>query len=142
MTAHHRQSSPPYRRFTLVELIAGLIVMAIAAAIFAPFLQGILQETIAAPEPVQQANRLLTIMERISDDYDRAPTLRADLTLFRSKILQNPSPYGTDFSVLECSYVRFVNGQEVVGDENDSLKVAIANSGNVLIGIFPKGNSE
>ncbi|MDX9980751.1 MAG: type II secretion system protein [Lentisphaeria bacterium] len=142
MTARKRQPSPSPRRFTLVELIAGLIVLAVAAAIFAPFLQGILQKTVAAPEPVQQANLLLTVMERISDDYDRDPTLRADLTLFRSKILQSPSPYGTDFSVLECSYVRFQNGQEVAGDENDSLKVAIANSGNVLIGIFPKGATE
>jgi type II secretory pathway pseudopilin PulG len=141
MSPSIRQSSPDRRRFTLVELIAGLIVLAIAAAIFTPFLQGVLQETIAAPEPVQQANDLLSVMERISDDYERDSTLRADLTLFRSKILQNPSPYGTDFSVLECSYVRFQDGQEVPGDENDSLKVAIANSGNVLISIFPKGGS-
>lgn len=142
MSPSTRQSGPLPRRFTLVELIAGLIVLAIATAIFAPFLQGILQKTVAAPEPVQQANRLLTVMERISDDYDSDPALRADLAAFRSKILQSPSPYGTGFTVLECSYVRFQNGQEVAGSADDSLKVVIANSGNLLVGIFPKGVSE
>lgn len=143
MPAPHRQASPPpARRFTLVELIAGLIVLAIAGAIFAPFLLGVLQQTNRAPQPVQDANRLLTVMERIAQDYEQDESLRGDLNLFRNRILQDPSPYGTGFTVVETGFVRFQNGQEVSGTANDNLKVVIANEGNILAAIFPKGDSE
>jgi Tfp pilus assembly protein PilE len=125
------------RRFTLVEMIAGLVVLAVVGAIFFPFLMGILQKTNDAPQPVIEANELVAVMEKIGNDYDTNAALRQDLSLFRSRILADPSPYGTGFEVVECIYVRFENGEEKPGDVNDCLKVVIANEGNTLTGVFP-----
>lgn len=133
------RNAPPSRSFTLVELIAGLLVLAVLAAIFVPFLEGTLHKTADVQQPVQLENELLTVMERIADDYDQNLSLRSDLPLFRSRILQAPSPYGTGFTVVECTYITFVNGVETAGTADDNLKVVIANDGAVLASVFPKG---
>jgi len=128
----------PRQPFTLVELIAGLLLIAVLAAIFVPFLDGILHKTVDAQRPVQLENELLTVMERIAHDYDQNPALRTDLTLLRSRILQTPSPYGTGFIVVQCAYIAFQNGAETVGTADDNLKVVIANDSALLAGVFPK----
>ena len=129
----------PRRPFTLVELIAGLLVIAVLAAIFVPFLEGTLHKAADAQQPVQLEHELMTVMERIADDYDQNPSLRSDLTLLRSRILQTPSPYGTGFTVVECAYITFENGVEAAGTAADNLKVVIANDGAMLASVFRKG---
>ena len=126
------------RGFTLVEILAGLIVLAVIGAIFAPFLLGTLQKTNTAAEPAQAENRLLAVMERIGDDYDQNQAYRTDLAAFRARILQDPSPYGTGFTVVQCQFIAFANGSEVAGSADDCLKVVISNGGSVLAGVFPK----
>lgn len=137
-TNRPRSDSSPRLPFTLVELIAGLLLIAVLAAIFVPFLNGILHKTVDAQRPVQLENDLLTVMERIADDYDRNQALRADLTLLRSRILETPSPYGTDFTVVACTYIAFQDGAEIAGTADDNLKVVIANASAVLASVFPK----
>lgn len=142
MACPNSQASPSARhRFTLVELIAGLIMLAVIGAIFAPFLHGLLQKTSDAPTPVQEGAQLVAVMERIANDYDRDASLRTDLALLRDRILAEPSPYGSDFEVVECSFVRFENGQETSGSATDNLKVVIANGSTILASVFPKGGS-
>jgi hypothetical protein len=125
-----------------VELIAGLIVLAVIGALFVPYLHGILQKTNDAPQLVIEANKLVTVMESIGNDYDTDAALRQDLSLLRDRILAEPSPYGTDFTVVECAYVRFENGMEVPGDVSDCLKVVISNSASLLLGVFPAEASD
>ena len=126
------------RQLTLVELLAALILISILGAMLTPFLQGILQQTNTAPAQTEAAIDLLTIMERIEDDYESDDALRADLEAFRNRILEDPSPYGTDFSVDTCSFMTFVDGEEVPGDSNDILKVTISNEGSILVQLFTK----
>jgi type II secretory pathway component PulJ len=130
------------RRFTLVEMIAGLVVLAVIGAIFFPFLMGILQKTNDVPQPVVEANELVAVMEMIGNDYDTNAALRQDLSLLRSRILADPSPYGTGFQVVQCSYVRFDDGAEQPGDASDCLKVVLANDGSTLAAVFPAEGSE
>jgi len=126
------------RQLTLVELIAALILISVLGAMLTPFLQGILQQTNTAPAQTGAAIDLLTIMERIENDYESDAALRADLEAFRDRILEEPSPYGTDFSVDTCSFITFVDGEEVPGATNDILKVTISNEGSILVQLFTK----
>jgi Tfp pilus assembly protein PilE len=136
------QSQLPIQRIrrplTLVELIAALILISILGAILAPFLQGILQQTNTGPAQTAAAIDLLTIMERIENDYESDAELRMDLEVFRDRILEDPSPYGTDFSVEACSFITFVDGEEVASDSSEILKVIISNEGSILAQLFTK----
>jgi type II secretory pathway pseudopilin PulG len=132
-------------RFTLVELIAVLILLSVTGAVFATFIQGLVRSSAAAPLQVQLANDLLATMEKISDDYDNTPSFRTDLSVFKAHLETDPSPYGDTFDLVQCRYVKFVDNQEQVWSEGDPedrcLKVVIANQASMLAGVFPEGDS-
>ncbi len=133
-TANHRVS----RRLSLIELIITLVLVSLLGALLVPFLHGILQQTNTASAETEASIDLLTVMERIAHDYDSDAELRADLALFRERILEDPSPYGTGFEVVACDYIRLEDGTEAPGGPDDILKVVIGNTNSVLIQLFPK----
>jgi hypothetical protein len=110
----------------------------------APFLQGSLQKTNTLPVPVQQANLLLEVMEKITNDYELST---ANLEPLRLKLTTSPSDFGDNFEVVECGYIVFDTDRNEVGltdtegaaNSDACLKVVIQNEWSVLGTIFPKG---
>jgi type II secretory pathway pseudopilin PulG len=131
-------------QISLVEVIIGLVLIAIVGAIVAPFLQGSLQKTNTLPVPVQQANLLLEVMEKITNDYELST---ANLEPLRLKLTTSPSDFGDNFEVVECGYIVFDTDRNEVGltdtegaaNSDACLKVVIQNEWSVLGTIFPKG---
>lgn len=126
------------RHLSLVELIITMVLVSLLGVLLVPFLHGILQKTNTAPAETEASIDLLTIMERIAHDYDSDAELRSNLALLRTRVMADPSPYGTGFEVVECDFIKFRNGTEARGGASDILKVAISNQNSMLIQLFPK----
>ncbi len=125
------------RRFTLVEVLTVLIVIGIFAGLIAPYAGGILRRTTEPSMQLREANRLVTVMERIQHDYENNPALRGDLAAFRTKILGVPVEYG-QYIVVACNFITFdANGNEIAGTATDLLKVALRNDAAFMTMLFP-----
>jgi type II secretory pathway pseudopilin PulG len=121
---------------SLVDLVVALVLFGLLAAAVVPYVSGILRRTIDPVRQAQAASALVQVAERIASDYERDPSLRSDLAALRDRIVNRTGNYGSYDSVV-CTYVRLDTGNEVAGGVNDVLKVTLANSGAVMVLLFP-----
>ena len=104
--------------------------------VVAPFIAGSLKRITDGMLQSRASVDLLSVAERISDDYESTLALRRNLTMFRDRIVNRTGGYG-DYDRVECSFVRFDGGAEAVGVATDALKVTVANKGAVFTLLFP-----
>lgn len=99
--------------FTLIEIIVGITVLAIAAAMMVPFFGKALTQSPAPIANLQQATSLQAVMENIISDSDNSflfngqksgPTSCADLQTLQTRINASPSTYGT-YTVVQNGFI-------------------------------------
>jgi prepilin-type N-terminal cleavage/methylation domain-containing protein len=97
--------------FTLIEIIVGITVLAIAAAMMVPFFGKALTQSPAPIANLQQATSLQAVMENIISDSDNSflfngqksgPTSCADLQTLQTRI--NGLSYGT-YTVVQNGFI-------------------------------------
>jgi prepilin-type N-terminal cleavage/methylation domain-containing protein len=130
---HARQSG-----FSLIEIIAALVVVGLMAALLLPLTGTGLRGELDQDSRLQQAEDLRSRMDgwlHTHRDPD-APANGADMVAFRQLILDSSLPAGTSIESLE--WIRFdAAGQPVPGTDEDILKVTLTNGQSRLSSFFP-----
>lgn len=132
--------SPRVRQsgFTLIEIIAALVVVGLMAALLLPLTGTGLRGELDQDSRLQQVEDLRSRMDgwlHTHRDPD-APVNGADMAAFRELILDSALPAGTSIESME--WIRFdAAGQPVPGTDEDILKVTLTNGQSRLSSFFP-----
>lgn len=131
------------RGFTLIEIIATILVVAILGALlFQYFGEGFLRSS----RPIERLNQTLKlqqVIENINEDYERSAKTEAYIdTILRVNIgnagTDQDNPYGK-YRVVDNHFIKFVAEQEnptAAGDPKNTLKVTLENEMNQSMTIF------
>jgi prepilin-type N-terminal cleavage/methylation domain-containing protein len=128
--------------FTLVEVIATLLVTAILGAIFIQFMGTAMSKSVRSVEMVQGEASAEAVLERINADY--VLKMNQDNTTALGLIktdIDNKTVYGNNVT---ASYIVFVGGTEVpdlVGPYR-TLKVTVAAAGNDVVTLFTRSRRD
>ena len=133
--------------FTLIEIIATVIVMGILAAFFINFMGTALTDSWRSVELVADEARAEGLMEMIIADYvermnDNNPdTALSRIVSRRESFYENDPDYGMPVTM---GYIRFNNGVEEVdtAGENRNLKVTVESPGYSLTTILTESRTD
>ena len=140
--AAQRSRGPPRgRRFTLVEVIAALILVAVLGALLIPFFGMVSRRSADAALRLPATARLMTLMENINAAYEQ--DYHDHLADLQQELATHSAAFGIDgisFTVVTNEFVTFsADGEEQNGGtDTDTLRVTLrAPSGERLTALFP-----
>jgi prepilin-type N-terminal cleavage/methylation domain-containing protein len=132
--------------FTLIEIIATVIVMGILAAFFINFMGTALTDSWRSVELVADEARAEGLMERIIAEYvelinDNNPATALPAILGNESAYESDPDYGMPVTM---GYIRFNNGVEEVDTtgENRNLKVTVESPGYSLTTILTESRTD
>ncbi len=133
-----RSRSKASRGFTLIEVIATVIVAGIMGAIFIQFMGTAMSRSSRSVEIVRGEAAAEAVVERIVADYVEKMNADADTGLGLMKTAIDGKTYDVSAAgvTVTAGYIAFdTNGNEIPdsGGENRTLKVTVAAPGNDLI---------
>ena len=131
------------RAFTLLEIIAALIVVGIVVAMMVPFLGTAVMRSADSIVSVQQHAYLNQVMDSITADFKRLSATQPNpLGLLSTAIgaegSQVSNSYGT-YNVVTNHYITFPDGSsvtEMLANGGNILKVRISYQGYTLTALF------
>jgi prepilin-type N-terminal cleavage/methylation domain-containing protein len=129
--------------FTLIEIIAALILSAVLSVILVQFMQTATEQSIQPIFMVQENLGLNDILERMNADYKRrlllSPTPLADFKTDVETGNAPPDPYYGDYTV-QTKWIKFTAGSEVddLSGDNRILKVVVTKGAHSAVALFTK----
>ena len=131
------------RGFTLIEIIAAIMVAAILGALLFQYFG---ESFIRSSRPIERLNQTLKlqqVIENINEDYERSPKTETYIdTILRVNIgnagTSQDNPFGK-YNVVENHFIKFVTESETPitgGDPKDTLKVTLTNEMNQSMTIY------
>ena len=131
--------------FTMIEIILLIILSALFGTLLFQFTGTSVTRSGEEVVLVQQGCELTGIMEQMTADYDEL--IKTDpegfsLDTFQSNIAAGNTkenvPYYGDYTVNTNCYIIFTDGNEVVVDDSNLLKVTITKGSQSLTALFSK----
>lgn len=123
------------KKFTLIELITGFVLLSIVIVGAITFIQNMLSTVVAPDQLIEQSNSFRATCHKIREDHDN--NFRDNLSGLQTKIgsegaTQNSADYGK-YKVIENRYVTFTENQQVFTETSavtsNFLKVKISSLG-------------
>jgi len=132
--------------FTLIEVIATILVIGILAAFFIHFMGTALNDSWRSVEQVADEARAEGLMEKIIADYvERINDNNPDAALAAIKSLESSYESDVDYGMpVTMKYIVFTAGNEVVVDPtaSNNLKIVVEAPGRNLTTILTKSRTD
>jgi prepilin-type N-terminal cleavage/methylation domain-containing protein len=131
--------------FTIIEVIAALVLAAVVAAGLIQYLGTSLGKSSISTQRLRQAYELQEVMENITVDYREDTSLSA-LSALSVAIggvgPQGPNDYGQYYMVVVNTFIKFEGSPPTSEstdppDQDNLLKVTIKNDSGILTTLFP-----
>ncbi len=123
--------------FTIIEVIAALVLAAVVAAGLIQYLGTSFTKSSISIHRLRQAYELQQVMENITEDYRENVKDETTLGELKGRI-DTPFTYGTSYTVVTPTpkFIKFDGFIEFAPDQNNLLKVTIENESGIITALF------